>query len=136
MKELKVARAISESSTTSDNTSDFIDIVKKYDVVYNNHNPDYKNVEVKMKVWTQIADEIGLSVGKETTTTLAVVERKILLHTYTHTRTHWQCYKKGSCVRSRRRRQRQQQRPPVRSNSITTCTANMHTTNTHAHTSI
>ncbi|KAH8416063.1 hypothetical protein KR222_007362, partial [Zaprionus bogoriensis] len=62
MKELKVARAISESSTTSDNTSDFIDIVKKYDVVYNNHNPDYKNVEVKMKVWTQIADEIGLSV--------------------------------------------------------------------------
>lgn len=67
MKELKVARAISESSTTSDNTSDFIDIVKKYDVVYNNHNPDYKNVEVKMKVWTQIADEIGLSVGKETT---------------------------------------------------------------------
>ncbi|KAH8355115.1 hypothetical protein KR093_006202, partial [Drosophila rubida] len=62
MKEMKVARAISESSTTSDNTSDFIDIVKKYDVVYNNHNPDYKNVEVKMKVWTQIADEIGLSV--------------------------------------------------------------------------
>lgn len=68
MKEMKVARAISESSTTSDNTSDFIDIVKKYDVVYNNHNPDYKNVEVKMKVWTQIADEIGLSVGKEPTT--------------------------------------------------------------------
>lgn len=64
MKEMKVARVISESSTTSDNTSDFIDIVKKYDVVYNNHNPDYKNVEVKMKVWTQISDEIGLSVGK------------------------------------------------------------------------
>ncbi|EDW85530.2 uncharacterized protein Dwil_GK23098 [Drosophila willistoni] len=62
MKEMKVSRAISESSTTSDNTSDFIDIVKKYDVVYNNHNPDYKNVEVKMKVWAQIADEIGLSV--------------------------------------------------------------------------
>ncbi|XP_030387146.1 uncharacterized protein LOC115633804 [Scaptodrosophila lebanonensis] len=62
MKELKVARAISESSTTSDNTSDFIDIVKKYDVVYNNHNPDYKNVEVKMKVWKQISDEIGLSI--------------------------------------------------------------------------
>ncbi|KAM8712386.1 hypothetical protein ACLKA7_012842 [Drosophila subpalustris] len=62
MKEMKVARVISESSTTSDNTSDFIDIVKKYDVVYNNHNPDYKNVEVKMKVWTQISDEIGLSV--------------------------------------------------------------------------
>ncbi|ALC41283.1 CG13204 [Drosophila busckii] len=62
MKEIKVARAISESSTTSDNTSDFIDIVKRYDVVYNNHNPDYKNVEVKMKVWSQIADEIGLSV--------------------------------------------------------------------------
>ncbi|KAH8316385.1 hypothetical protein KR067_006575 [Drosophila pandora] len=62
MKDVKVARAISESSTTSDNTSDFIEIVKKYDVVYNNHNPDYKNVEVKLKVWTQIADEIGLSV--------------------------------------------------------------------------
>lgn len=88
-----MARAISESSTTSDNTSDFIDIVKKYDVVYNNHNPDYKNVEVKMKVWTQIADEIGLSVGKETTRTLttttlaaaAAVERKKLIHTHTHT---------------------------------------------------
>jgi len=64
MKDVKVARAISESSTTSDNTSDFIEIVKKYDVVYNNHNPDYKNVEVKLKVWTQIADEIGLSVGR------------------------------------------------------------------------
>ncbi|SPP73862.1 uncharacterized protein LOC117578505 [Drosophila guanche] len=62
MKDTKAARAISESSTTSDNTSDFIDIVKRYDVVYNNHNPDYKNVEVKLKVWTQIADEIGLSV--------------------------------------------------------------------------
>lgn len=53
----------SESSTTSDNTTDFIDIVKKHDVVYNTHHPDYKNVEVKLKVWTQIAKEIGLSVG-------------------------------------------------------------------------
>lgn len=55
---------ISESSTISDNTSDFIEIVKKYEVVYNNHHPDYKNVEVKAKIWSQIAEEIGLSVGK------------------------------------------------------------------------
>ncbi|TMW42578.1 hypothetical protein DOY81_012341 [Sarcophaga bullata] len=53
---------ISESSTISDNTSDFIEIVKKYEVVYNNHHPDYKNVEVKAKIWSQIAEEIGLSV--------------------------------------------------------------------------
>uniref|UniRef100_A0A1I8PKQ5 MADF domain-containing protein n=1 Tax=Stomoxys calcitrans TaxID=35570 RepID=A0A1I8PKQ5_STOCA len=52
----------SESSTTSDNTTDFIEIVKRHDVVYNTHHPDYKNVEVKLKVWTQIAKEIGLSV--------------------------------------------------------------------------
>ena len=56
---------ISESSTISDNTSDFIEIVKKYEVVYNNHHPDYKNVEVKAKIWSQIAEEIGLSVGKQ-----------------------------------------------------------------------
>lgn len=61
---MKTPRGASESSTTSDNTTEFIDIVKKYDVVYNTHNPDYKNVEVKMKVWSQIAEEIGLSVGK------------------------------------------------------------------------
>lgn len=60
---MKTPRGASESSTTSDNTTEFIDIVKKYDVVYNTHNPDYKNVEVKMKVWSQIAEEIGLSVG-------------------------------------------------------------------------
>jgi len=71
-----VARVISESSTTSDNTSDFIDIVKKYDVVYNNHNPDYKNVEVKMKVWTQISDEIGLSVGKQSTISTGLHKKK------------------------------------------------------------
>ncbi|XP_053967274.1 mucin-5AC isoform X1 [Anastrepha ludens] len=59
---MKTPRGASESSTTSDNTTEFIDIVKKYDVVYNTHNPDYKNVEVKMKVWSQIAEEIGLSV--------------------------------------------------------------------------
>ncbi|XP_037947799.1 uncharacterized protein LOC119679489 [Teleopsis dalmanni] len=59
---MKTPRVASESSTTSDNTAEFIDIVKKYDIVYNTHNPDYKNVEVKMKVWTQIANEIGLSV--------------------------------------------------------------------------
>lgn len=53
----------SESSTTSDNTSDFIEIVKKHDVVYNTHHPDYKNVEVKLKIWNEIANEIGLSVG-------------------------------------------------------------------------
>ncbi|XP_005174842.1 mucin-5AC isoform X1 [Musca domestica] len=52
----------SESSTTSDNTSDFIEIVKKHDVVYNTHHPDYKNVEVKLKIWNEIANEIGLSV--------------------------------------------------------------------------
>lgn len=61
---MKTPRGASESSTTSDNTTEFIDIVKKYDVVYNTHNPDYKNVEVKMKVWSQIAEEIGLSVGR------------------------------------------------------------------------
>ncbi|CAD7013570.1 unnamed protein product [Ceratitis capitata] len=60
---MKTPRGASESSTTSDNTTEFIDIVKKYDVVYNTHNPDYKNVEVKMKVWSQIAEEIGLSVA-------------------------------------------------------------------------
>ncbi|XP_017481956.1 PREDICTED: rho GTPase-activating protein gacF isoform X1 [Rhagoletis zephyria] len=59
---MKTPRGASESSTTSDNTTEFIDIVKKYDVVYNTHNPDYKNVEVKMKVWSQIAEEIGLSI--------------------------------------------------------------------------
>ncbi|KAM7344846.1 uncharacterized protein ACRADG_011408 isoform 1-T1 [Cochliomyia hominivorax] len=53
---------LSESSTTSDNTTDFIEIVKKHDIVYNTHHPDYKNVEVKLKVWSQIADEIGLTV--------------------------------------------------------------------------
>lgn len=54
---------ISESSTTSDNTTDFIEIVKKHDIVYNTHHPDYKNVEAKLKIWTLIAEEIGLSVG-------------------------------------------------------------------------
>lgn len=53
----------SDASTTSDNTSQFIDIVKKNDIVYNTHHPDYKNVEVKLKVWTEIASEIGLSIG-------------------------------------------------------------------------
>lgn len=54
---------ISESSTTSDNTSQFIEIVKKHQQIYNTHHPDYKNVEVKLKVWSQIAAEINLSVG-------------------------------------------------------------------------
>lgn len=58
---------ISESSTTSDNTTDFIEIVKKHDIVYNTHHPDYKNVEVKLKVWSQIAEEIGLTVGRFST---------------------------------------------------------------------
>ncbi|XP_065369689.1 serine-rich adhesin for platelets [Calliphora vicina] len=63
MRSIKTQRGgISESSTTSDNTTDFIDIVKKHDIVYNTHHPDYKNVEIKLKVWTQIAEEIGLSV--------------------------------------------------------------------------
>uniref|UniRef100_A0A1A9VCV8 MADF domain-containing protein n=1 Tax=Glossina austeni TaxID=7395 RepID=A0A1A9VCV8_GLOAU len=53
---------ISESSTTSDNTSQFIEIVKKHQQIYNTHHPDYKNVEVKLKVWSQIAAEINLSV--------------------------------------------------------------------------
>ncbi|KAI8127259.1 Transcription factor Adf-1 [Lucilia cuprina] len=63
MKSTKTQRGgISESSTTSDNTTDFIEIVKKHQIVYNTHHPDYKNVEVKLKVWSQIAEEIGLSV--------------------------------------------------------------------------
>lgn len=64
MKSMKPQRGgISESSTTSDNTTDFIDIVKKYDIVYNTHHSDYKNVETKLKIWAKIAEEIGLSVG-------------------------------------------------------------------------
>lgn len=64
IKSIKLQRGgISESSTTSDNTTEFIEIVKKHDTVYNTFHSDYKNVEAKLKVWTQIAEEIGLSVG-------------------------------------------------------------------------
>lgn len=62
---LKVETPLSTDAnrnTTVDVTTQFIDVVKKYDIVYNPKNPNYKNILEKLRAWGQIAEELGITV--------------------------------------------------------------------------
>ncbi|XP_055918916.1 homeobox protein 6-like isoform X2 [Eupeodes corollae] len=45
-----------------DNTVEFINVVKRYDAIYNVGTPEYKNFEAKGRAWHAVAEEVGVSV--------------------------------------------------------------------------